>query len=162
MGKPRGKGMRKGYLKRFSSQSINAGRYAPHKPTLAEYSRRSRSLGNVNPKTLHITQPQPMPPSKGSSPPRRERTEKLHNYWSIFVRNERHQIKPDEFHVKEEYDGRFNLYRLIYCGVLGWFWYHLDKETKIHRRSEIYPNELRARRKFPDRIHWEKGQPHDN
>ena len=75
MGKPRKKGMRRGYLKRFSSQVINGGRYSPKTVSKAEEARPKRSIGFGSP-DLGILPPALTPPKK----------------WEIFVNHERLRI----------------------------------------------------------------------
>ena len=151
MPRPRNKGMMKGRLKKFSSQTINAGRYSPHKPTLAELSRRPRSLGNVDPKTLNITQPQVLPRTIGATQPMKERTAT----WEMFVRNERHHIKPDEVKIAKEIKTMKSLWRLCWVTNRGWwFWFHKDITTGVMRRSIIYATAKRAEAVFVDRITW--------
>lgn len=154
--------MRRGYLKRFSSAVINAGMYGPHKPSMAEMKRRPQSLGNINHRSLAVTQPQPLPPTKGATKPVRERVKR----WELFVRNERHQVKPEEVHVAKEICTQKSLWRLCFVSNRGWwFWFHKDLATEEKRRSIIYGSSERAMAVFVDNIVWEgqqKGSKYDH
>lgn len=159
MGKPRRKGMRRGYLKRFSAQAINAGMYAPHRPTMAEMKRRPQSLGNINHRSLAVTQPQPLPPTKGATINVRHRVKR----WELFQHNERHQVKLEEVHVAKEYETQKSLYRLCFVSNRGWwFWFHKDKPSEVMRRSIIYSSAQRAMAVFVDNIVWEGPRSEDS
>ena len=141
MGKPRKKGMRKGYLRRFSSQAINKGAYAPHKPTLAEYARRPRSMGSVDPKSGMVTHHQAIPPTKDTSQEIKEKIKR----WEVFVHNERHQIKPEDIKFAPQLSNGVPLpigpYHLCFVGNI-WFWFH-KKEGDV-KRSVTYHSAKRA------------------
>ena len=142
MGKVRKKGMRKGNLKRFSSQQINKGAYAPHKPTLSEMSRRAQSLGSINHKTGEVQNHRlELPQTKGMTLPMHERVARLHKYWQ----EENKKIRLEDIQVVKEFDGHRHLFRLCVVSSTNiWFWFHRDKRRGTLRRSVIYPSAVRA------------------
>lgn len=190
MGKPRRKGMLKGRLKRFSYQTINAGRYSPHKLSDAEKKRKPRYLHpyhkdvfpeiKQNESFVENTfwdKPTPsmyashvkslerhelLPRTKGSTEPRRERTEK----WHALVKKDRVLMGAEEHfeifngksfrHIREagvKVASQFSFgvpipdrWRLCFEGH-KWYWLEL-KEDVIVRKSIIYSNAHRAERAF--------------
>jgi hypothetical protein len=143
MGKPRSKGMRKGYLKRFSSQAINGGRYSPKTTSKAEEARPKRSAGFGKPDVGVL--PPPLPPTQGATHEVRERVKK----WEVFVRNERHQIKPEDIKFAPKLSNGVPLPigpdYLCFVGNI-WFWFH--KQEGNVKRSITYHSATRAEHVF--------------
>ncbi len=132
MGKPRSKGMRKGYLKRFSSQVINGGRYSPKTTSKAEEARPKRSMGFGRPDLNSI--PPPLPITRGKS------------IWEISLnKHERLRIKPEEIKFAPRLSNGLPLpvgaYHLCFVGNI-WFWFH--KEEGDTKRSITYHSAKRA------------------
>jgi hypothetical protein len=142
MGKSRSKGMRKGYLKRFSSQAINGGRYSPKTTSKAEEARPKRSAGFGKPDVGML--PPPLPTTQGMSQEVRKR-----KVWEVFVRNERHQIKPEDIKFAPRLSNGVPLpigpYHLCFVGRV-WFWFY-KKEGDV-KRSITYHSGERAEQVF--------------
>jgi hypothetical protein len=153
MGKPRGKGMRKGYLKRFSSQAINGGRYSPKTTSKAEEARPKRSAGFGVPSTGML--PPPLPITQGATHEVRERVKR----WEVFVHNERHQIKTEDIKFAPRLSNGVQLpigpYHLCFVGNI-WFWFH--KAERDVKRSITYHSGERAEQVFlTGKITWNTG-----
>jgi len=132
MGKPRRKGMKKGYLKKFSSQMINGGRYSPKTTSKAEAARPERSMGFGRPDMNRP--PPPLPVTIGKS------------IWEVSLnKSKRLRIKPEEVKFAPRLSNGVPLpigaYHLCFVGNM-WFWFH--KEEGDMKRSITYHSVKRA------------------